>query len=435
MPSNTVAGGFCAGNEFVMTRSSQSKNPFQRNSYRYWFGAETLLAVSESATLAVTLLLIDITGSVGAAGRIASFLAIIELIATLVGGALGDLISRRTLITTTVRVGVVTNVSLCALAFFSSQLEKNQLAIYATVFFLTVSSVCIAMTGPALDGSLKELITAAEFPRAMSAAQARSSSISIASAPTTGLIYGINHSIPFALRAVCEALFLPLLRRIPDGLGPNSRPPRLKVRSVCMKLFTSYHAGLAYLLRDRLLRVIVLCTPLVNVMVFTGTAWATYYLRAEGHSPFHIGLVSASFAFGLVAGSALAPYLTDHVPSGWLAIGGLTWLACWFAALFTAHGNLLLMSVFAAVAMLFSPALNGALFGHVFSRTESGFQGRIFAIFSLASGLAAVVAPLLAAFAVERAIIGPLVAIVCALSATGILLLLATPEVRRLPTL
>lgn len=45
-----------------------SVSPFRRTSYRQWFTATTLLAVSTSTTLAVTLVLIEVTGSISTAG-------------------------------------------------------------------------------------------------------------------------------------------------------------------------------------------------------------------------------------------------------------------------------------------------------------------------------------------------------------------------------
>lgn len=54
-------------------------SPFRDRNFRLWFSAETLLTVSMSSQLAVSLLLIDLAGSLSIAGFLSSAIATTEL--------------------------------------------------------------------------------------------------------------------------------------------------------------------------------------------------------------------------------------------------------------------------------------------------------------------------------------------------------------------
>lgn len=82
-----------------------------------------------------------------------------------------------------------------------------------------------------------------------------------------------------------------------------------------------------------------------------------------------------------------------------------------------------------------SLALNGSLFGHVFTETPGDMQGRVMATFSLAAGLAAVVAPVFSGWAVQEDLNVLLGFATCSVGLIGILILASSSAVRNIKAL
>lgn len=409
------------------------RNPFRHQSYRKWFGATTFLTITSSTNLAVSLTVIDATGNVAVAGVVAGCLTALELVAGIVGGGLADLRSRRTLLNRAVLVLCAADVALAALLVAITLADLGPSWGFATmlVALIAVASAASGLSDPALDGSLKILITPVEYPRAMSAGHARSATLSIVGSPASGALYGVLPALPFLLRCVCDGGFLLCLRAITVDLGPPLLPGAdARGRMLPRQILSGYRESLRYLASEAALLRVLISAPLVNLMVFSATTWAVFSLRAEGIPAFQIGLVMAGFAVGGILGSAITPAITDHVPAGWTAIVGLGFMVVAFGTFFAVPHRPAPMFAVAVVCMLPSPALNGGLFGYVFARTASGMQGRVLATFGLVGGLASVVAPMLSGAAVSAGLSTALGVGVCLLGLVGVLLLVTSRAVR-----
>lgn len=125
----------------------------------------------------------------------------------MIGGGIADTGDRRRIIAHCVTTSVV------LMAILTIALGVHQVRSWAdsTVLGCVVTGCAIAVAAsealadPAMDAALKELITPAQYPRAMSAAQARTSLVSLASRPMTGALYGLTPVLPFLLRLVLTA--------------------------------------------------------------------------------------------------------------------------------------------------------------------------------------------------------------------------------------
>ncbi|MDO4241915.1 MAG: MFS transporter, partial [Microbacteriaceae bacterium] len=302
---------------------------------------------------------------------------------------------------------------------------------------------CAEITTPALDGTLKSIITPSQYPRALSAAESREATLSIAGTPATGAFYGLLPALPFLLRSFCQVGFIAALFgiKVPPKQGvadPGraegglARQQKLKTRAVLARAVRGYGASFRFLYADRALFRVLICAPLVNLMVFSAMIWTVFYLRENGYEPLIIGLVSAGFALGSIVGSVFTPLLSRKIPPGYLAICGLAAMLTCFALLFALPHEPALMGTLAFFAMLPSPPLNAGLFTYVFAATSENMQGRVMATFSLIANVATVFAPVLVGMLLGA---NPLLlgAIVCGTGLLGVILLLFCKEVRELP--
>ncbi|KQB87360.1 MFS transporter [Corynebacterium lowii] len=421
--------------------SKKNLNPFRRGDYRWWFLAETALECSASLGLAITLILVQVTGSVSAAGLIGGISSAVALLATFLGGALGDALPRRRLLLTTGSFSLACNLLLTILLVMGIAGVTGGAAPWSVI---VVALLCVvveasaAFRDPVLDASLKQIITPEEFPRAMSAAQARSSTLSMAGAPAAGWLFAVASFVPFAVRSVCDVVSLVLVRAIRADIGPRlheGEEPRQSRRKIAgltglWRAITSFSEGWHHLRsRPELFR-LLLCAPLVNLTVFGTMSWVVYRLTTDGHGSAVVGFASAGFAIGGVVGAALTPVLTDRFPAGWLVIVGLGFSMLVLCAMYAVPREPWVLMVLAGFSMLLSPALNGALFGYVFEVTGEALQSRVMATFALLGGLSTALAPVLASQAVMRGADAALGIGVGALGIAGVVWLASSSQVR-----
>lgn len=415
----------------------QRRNPFRGPLYRRWFAAETMRSLAAAAGLAVSLVLVDVSGDPGFAGTVGGAVSAAGLFATAVGGRLADAVSRRGLLRAALLVSLSANLALAGLAALAVHGPGPAPWLVAALCAgALLAAAGAALADPAADGALKAIIVPAEYPRAVSAQHARGHLVSMLGAPGTGWLYGLAAPAPFLLRALCEAGFLVALRGVRANLGPGPRsgaepegsaPPHGPARA------RGYREGFAFLRSQAALRRILLCAPLVNLVFFGAMSWSMLAMRAGGQQALTIGLVQAGFAVGGLAGSVIAPALIDRVPPGRLSIAGLGCTTAALAAFFLAEGRPFAMFAAAACASLPAAAVNGGLFTHVFAATPKRLQGRVIAVFGVVGGLAAAIAPLAAGRAVAADATPLFAACVCAAGAAGVLLLAASASIRGLP--
>lgn len=115
---------------------------------------------------------------------------------------------------------------------------------------------------------------------------------------------------------------------------------------------------------------------------------------------------------------------------GRLVVGGLVWIIAGMTCLYLVPREPWLLAVIAAVALIFSPALNGALFGYVFAVTGEELQSRVIATFTAIAGIAGALAPLVASQAVYHHVPAVMGAGVAAVGLAGVVWTVSSPQVR-----
>lgn len=208
------------------------------------------------------------------------------LIAVVLGGGFADLISRRSILKKTIYISLLSNLTLSIILIFKENSPEHiSFLTFAIIILAILAQVSLSFANPALDGALKKIISPEEYPRAMSATQARSSALSIAGSPATGWLYSMFAVFPFALRFICESIFLVSLSRIKENLDASAETGKTRINKKIVKAIQGYKEGIIFLSSQPALSRILICAPLVNAMVFSATTWTIYYLRDKGVEP------------------------------------------------------------------------------------------------------------------------------------------------------
>ncbi|MFZ0215418.1 MAG: MFS transporter, partial [Candidatus Dormiibacterota bacterium] len=201
-------------------------------------------------------------------------------------------------------------------------------------------------------------------------------------------------AFPFLGDALSYVVSVVLVRSMRGRFRPTDRPAR-------RALWREVIEGVELVIRDPLLRAVVVAAPLLNFgingMLFT----ITVALRTHGTAAPIIGLVQAGFALGGIGGALLAPRLQGRLNMWQLGLGlaGVDALLMCIIALLLPSVALV---VPLALVPLLAPAANAALVAAMMRRTDEHLRGRVTSTLILAmSGLAAF-APLAGAVLADR---------------------------------
>ena len=423
------------------------KNPFHVKDYRRWFVGETLLSVSAGMGLATMLLAVEIFDSVATAGLFFSVVSLLGILGSAVGGSLADSVQRRSLFKVFSPVVIICSlgIAITVSGYFYAN-WTTQAAVVAISSFVLISSAITGVLDPVMDEKKKNVISPEQFPRAVGAAEARESTISIAASPVSGALYSVLAPAPFVVQFFCNLGFYINALAIRTPLGPNKEkgvglgdekqtetqdsPPTGWWRNLTAKLSGGYGPAWRFLRERNALFRILLSSPLINLFVFGTFSWTTFYLSDAGEPGWLIGLVMAGFSISSLLGSALVPWFTDRYSPGLLVVVGLGSMLVFFAVFLFLAASPWVMLVVSLACMLPSPALNAALFGHVFAVTPQDLQGRVMAIFIVVSSAISVVVPTLAGTMVESGTRFWFAAVVIGTGIVGWLLLAGSREVR-----
>lgn len=390
------------------------------------------------------MLLLSLTEDSRISGTIVGIIGGLGIFAGIFGGSIADTINRRQVLKTFVSIAVFCNLLISALVLgIDYSGGKSTLFIYLITALLALEAICLYISNPAHDGSLKSIISPSAYPTAMGAAQARESLLSIVGNPLSGLLYGLNHALPFLLRLVCQSLFLFFFRGIRANLGPgrehnttgDAHTKTLSSQSLAwLNILAGYRESFRFLVSKPAMLRFILCAPLVNFMVVLYTTWSVFYLRINGYSAIVVGLAVSGFAVGGLLGSSLNSFLASRIPPGWLAIYGLGFMTLAFTFFGLFGKTPLLIFIFATLAMIPSPPLNAGIFTYVFSETSTEMQGRVIATFQTVGGISTIVDPFVAGYASGGNSTVFLITS-CIISLCGVLSILLSKDVRSIPKL
>lgn len=357
--------------------------PLSRNrDYRLlWIGrAASELGVS-ATTIAFPLLVLAITGSAVQSGLVVGTIAAAQLVAGLPAGALVDRWDRKKVMLACEAAQAVAAAGLVA-AIWSGVAGVPHLVAVAAVI-----GVCSALFEPAEDASLPNLVPAEQLPDAVAMNSARSSLGHLSGTAAGGFLFAVGRLVPFAadLLTHLTALLTLAFVRLPR------RPPRPPAGHFGQEVV----AGLAWVWRQRHIRVTAICVVVLNLF-FSAFYLVVIVLARDGGVPAGvIGVMAAMLGVGGIAGALLAPVVGRRV-SPYVSIAGAFWAltALTPLAILAAGNGYLLGALFFAMALL-PPAANTTIITEQLLLTPDELRGRLSSVTGLLAGVAGAAGPVL----------------------------------------
>ena len=367
--------------------------------YLLWLGSDTGSAMGMALqSFTVPLVALVATGSPAQAGLIAALGQLVRVVCTLPGGVLADRRDRRKLMALGGTLGAVGGIGLCL------AVVGGVLGFWTLLGLHLFLSARNGVFGSASDAALKDLVPESRLPSALAANQGRDAVISLAGGPLGGLLLSASQVLAFGAMATAHAVAALGARFIGSPAAPpmpGSRTARAPAPSDGSGTFRSYladgTAGMAWLLRRRDLRGILLISTLLNLGINASIISVIFALQQRGESAATIGWVSASMGAGMLLGSLPAAALLKRLPTGLAVCTGLVVMAGAMAMLpFTQSPAW--VSVLFGVSIFGAPTINAGLGGYFMSAVPSELLGRATSASALLGMAAVPLAPLIAGF-------------------------------------
>lgn len=351
-----------------------------------WVGQTVSELGSRVSMFAFPLIAFALTGSTLVAGLTESANLLGTAVALLPAGVLADRLDRRRVMRVASALGVVLYGSLVA-AVLLDALTIPHLLVVAVGTGLVAGAF-----GPAEMSAVRSVVRAEDLPTALAQNQARQHVASLIGGPLGGALYGVTRWLPFAADAVSFAVSWVLLGRIRTDLSATAvTGPRPSMRGELAQ-------GVRFIAGRPLFRVLLVWSPLANLVINAMIFVAVLRLIQAGYDPVQIGLVeTAAGTFGIL-GATVAPRLVDRY-----ATGPLTVLVAWsfvpLAVPMLFFDTPLAAAVALSLGIFLNPAGNAGIGAYRMRVTPPELVGRVQAVMQFASYCTMPAFPVLASVA------------------------------------
>jgi MFS family permease len=232
----------------------------------------------------------------------------------LLGGALADRSSRRTLL---IAAPLVQAVAVGTVVVTAAS-GRVSIAHLTAVGF--VQGLASGLAGGAGFAALRRVVPAPQLPTAFAQLQGRMMAIRLAGPTSGGFLFALARWVPFlgdALSFLVGALGVMLIRR-PLGPDPDERGPDEPV-------LASIRAGFGYIRRNAYLRFLTVWVALCNACIAAAFLLIIVLVRNHHGSAALVGAVTSLGAVGGLAGSLFSGRIARRAP-GRLLVITISWL-------------------------------------------------------------------------------------------------------------
>ncbi|CAN5470848.1 MFS transporter [soil metagenome] len=348
-----------------------------------WVGQTVSSLGTRMSLFVFPLIAFALTGSTALAAAAEGLHLLGMVTALLPGGVLADRLDRRRVMRTASAAGVLLYVSLAA----AGAAGHLTLAHLFAVALLT--GVAAGAFAPAETSAVRTVVATEDLPTALSQNQAREHVAGLLGAPLGGVLYAVARWLPFAVDAVTFAVSWLMLGRIRTDLSPAPyEGERRRVRD-------DLRAGARFVLREPLLRTLLVWSALTNLMVNAVFFVAVLRLIQDGTDPFHLGLVEATSGLAGIVGAVLAPWIIDRCATGWLTIA-IAWSFLPLLVPMALWSSPAVVAAAISLVLLLNPAGNAGIGAYRLAVIPCELVGRAQSFSQFVSSAAMPLAPVLA---------------------------------------
>ncbi|MFI5261518.1 MAG: MFS transporter [Candidatus Limnocylindrales bacterium] len=372
----------------VVTGGPRLLRPLRLHDFRLLWAGESISTLGDQFQfVAMAWLVLGLTGSGLALGLVLTAAAVPRAALMLLGGAVSDRFSPRSvLLVSNALRGVL--VGILAVLVLSGTIQLVHVVVLAVVF-----GVCDAFFYPAIGALLPRLVDRETLlPSANALFQGTTQLMGLLGPPLAGVMIAATQTgTAFALNAASFGVAAVAL------LMMRWRAPRHAASAVVRdagagSILASIRAGIAYVWRDDALRLLLLMAAVIN-FAFTGPeAVGLAWLSAGrwGAGALGYGLLTGAFALGALAGAATAGSMGQPRRRSRILVGVAAALGVGLAAVGLAPA--LWMALLIVVPMGFGAGLINVLaISWMQARVEVAMLGRVMSLTMLAGvGLAPV---------------------------------------------
>ncbi len=360
-----------------------------RDYARLIFGGAVSSLGSRMSSIAFPLITLAATGSPFAVGLVAGTATMALVVIGIPAGALVDRWDRRRTMITAAALGGVAYLSV-ALAAFADHITVPHLMLAAAC-----GGVANSFYGPAEQVAVRNVVRKDDIPRAAVNNQVRSAAAGLAGPPLGGFLFGITRGLPMVADAISYAVAIVCAFRVRTPMPGKARDDR-------EALWPSIRTGLSFLFGHELLRTITLLSTLLNFAGTGLVVSVTITMQQRGTAPAWIGAVSSAMAVSMLIASLLSARILEHLSVGVLML--LTPLigAVAFTGMAFAHAPLVLMALMACGTFLLAPC-NAAVVSVLTSRTPEDRLGRVMSADNVLSLVLTALAPATMGFLIGAA--------------------------------
>ncbi|WP_127501376.1 MFS transporter [Actinoplanes solisilvae] len=334
------------------------------------------------ATLAIPLLVLEVTHSAVMAGTVGTAAQLTKLVCRLPSGVLADQLNRRRAMLTCDAIRLI------AFLLLAVAVAGGHAGLAWIVIVALIDAVCGSLFNTTEHAALRSIVPATQLPAAVARNEARSYGTSLVGPPLGGLLFGITSALPFVGNALSYLASLVGIALIRKPLQ-SDRPPRRAGRGSALL------EGLRFVFGSPFLRSVLIIAAPLNFALYGAIFTIIITLQSRDVAPGVIGLTETIVGAGGLIGALAAPALQRR-----LSFAVLIRALCWAATLLLMVSALLTTSVAAAapiaLAIFVGPACNAALFGYQAAMTPDHLQGRVLSVIFLVAMSAAAAAPFLA---------------------------------------
>ncbi|HZV79788.1 MAG TPA: MFS transporter [Candidatus Binatus sp.] len=280
-----------------MARADTTRSIFAERSFSLYFSGQLLSYLGDGLrTLAIPLLVFDLTGSGLWLGVTYALEFLPFSLFGLVGGSLADRLDRRRLMIACdfVRFAVI--------GLFAFLYWRHALTLWVLYTGIVVVSIAAAIFLGGQSASIPYLVGTARSGRAVAALLAVEQTSNLVAPPLGGLLFSLGGPLPALVANSLTYLTSQVSLALVPTMGPDQpgAPPSMR------EIWADIVEGFRFMHDDRVMWIVAYCSFLLNFFGMMAGAVFIPFLKLEFHaSDAQVGLAYGALALGSIGGSLL----------------------------------------------------------------------------------------------------------------------------------